>query len=127
MTPRRRKGYTVLKKSPLLEYVLSKSSALVAASGKKAQNSNYFLAALYEIMDAYAAGAHFTEAETPAGEKEIKNTYLTLTSYGKAFAEKREALLTFMREGGYASMSDDLLFGMFSYKAESRATFQQRQ
>ena len=111
----------MLKKSPFLEYVLSKSAALVSADGRKTQNSNYFLAALYEVMDAYAAGAHFSEAESPEGEKELKNTYLTLSSYGKAFDEKRVALLSFMHEDGYTSMSDDLLFGMFSYKAESRA------
>lgn len=111
----------MLKKSPLLEYVFSKASVLVAADGRKAQNSNYFLAALYEVMDAYAAGAHFEEAKTPEGEKEFKTTYLTLSSYGKAFDEKSEALLAFMRADGYTSMSDDLLFGMFSYKAESRA------
>ena len=111
----------MLKKSPLLEYVFSRSLALVSADGKKTQNSNYFLAALYEVMDSYAAGAQFEEARTPEGEKEFKNTYLTLSSYGTAFAEKKDALLAFVHADGYTSMSDDLLFGMFSYKAESRA------
>ena len=111
----------MLKKSPFLTYVLSKTSALAAQDGKKAQNSNYFLAALYELMDSYAAGAHFEEAATPEGKKELENTYLTLSSYGKAFDEKREAILAFIHAEGYSSMSDDLLFGMFSYKAESHA------
>ncbi len=111
----------MLKKSPFLTYVLSKTSALAAQDGKKAQNSNYFLAALYELMDSYAAGAHFEEAATPEGKKELENTYLTLSSYGKAFDEKREAILAFIHAEGYSSMSDDLLFGMFSFKAESHA------
>ena len=112
---------TVLKKSPFLERVLSRSAALVSQDGKKAQNSNYFLAALYEIMDSYAAGSFFEESTTPEGAEELKSTYLMLSSYGKAFLEKGDDLLAFMHEDGYSSMSDDLLFGMFSYKAEGKA------
>ena len=111
----------MLKKTPLLNRVLYKTSALASADGRRVPNSNYFMAALYEIMDAYAAGASFEEAATPEGEKEFKNTSLTLGSYGKAFAEKRDALLAFMQEDDYSSMPDDLMFGVFTYKAEGRA------
>ena len=49
----------MLKKSPFLDRVMTRASALASADGRKMQNSNYFLAALYELMDSYAAGSYF--------------------------------------------------------------------
>ena len=111
----------MLKRTPLLEYVFTKGQQLASSCGKKTQNSNYFLAALYTALDAYAAGAHFEELSTPEGEAEMASVFKTLCAYGKAFDDKSDALLAAVKADGYSSMADDLLFGMFAYKAEGRA------
>ena len=111
----------MLKRSPLLEYVLTRAQSLARANGKKTTNSNYFVAALYDALAAYADGATFPEINTPEGGKEISAVFQRLKEYGKDFDEKSEALCAFMKKEDYSSTSDDLLFGMFSYKAEGRA------
>ncbi len=111
----------MLKRSPLLEYVFTKAQSLARSAGKKTTNSNYFLAALYEVLAAYADGATFPEINTPEGGEEISAVFQRLKEYGKDFDDKSEALCAFMKKEGYSSTSDDLLFGMFSYKAEGRA------
>ena len=111
----------MLKRSPLLEYVFAKAQTLARSAGKKTPNSNYFLAALYEVLAAYADGAQFAEINTSEGGAEISAVFQRLKDYGKDFDDKSEALCAFMKKEGYSSTSDDLLFGMFSYKAEGRA------
>ncbi len=110
----------MLNKTPLLEYVFAEAEKLAKQDGRRGINSNYFMAALCGVLAAYADGATFPEIASEGGKEEISAAFQTLAAYGKQFDEKKDAILAFIRADGYSAMTDDLLFGMFSYKAQSK-------
>ena len=111
----------MLKKSCLLEYLITYADTLRKNDGKKALSANYFMISVLKAISTIDNNQIPSEIDTEESKKELLAVYNLLKKYDINSSKAIEAISGDITSSGYSSFMDELMFGKIPQNAEQKA------
>ena len=111
----------MLKKSCLLEYLITYAETLKKKDGKKALSANYFVISVLKTIEAIDNNQIPSEIDSEEAKKELAAVCDLLKRYDIDKNEAIEAISSDITSPEYNSFIDDITFGKIHQNAEQKA------
>ena len=111
----------MLKKSCLLEYLIKCADLMRQDDGKNAISANYFVVAALVCLADADDNKFPDELNNDEGKEELSAVRNLFSKYDIGYREASLAIMDAIRDEGYKSYIDELLFSKTGFNAEARA------